>query len=177
MQYVHDLTGKLFDEFDFCEAHLGFRVPERLPPKAELYVWGAVFHPRYDPVPPEIVPSHAAPLDPLYVAGEATLTLNGVVGGSIAVSVYEPSFERPAPGFLIVDGEQVRLHREWKCPSAHSCYEYEFNSVLINPHGYCILKLLASGEASLQFDTRDVVTLGDLMAAPEKYGWGRATLL
>jgi len=176
MQYVHDLTGQRFDELDFCEADLGFRVPEHLPTKLDLYVWGTVFHPSTYPVPPEMVPSHAGPSDALYVAGEGTLTLNGVVGGSIDVSIYQPSFERPAPGFLVVDGEELTLHREWKCPSAHSCYKYVFNSVLIHPYGYCILHLFAAGEASLQFDTKDVVTLGDLAAAPEKHGWGRATL-
>ncbi|EFM08675.1 hypothetical protein PaecuDRAFT_4469 [Paenibacillus curdlanolyticus YK9] len=169
-----DLTKHNFGRIDFTEARIiDFFCSYNLPSSLEFKVWGAtlLLEPRWNHV--EKLDSSLPTDTDMYVAGNGTLRIDHLVGGTMEVYVYD-HIKKPGQTDTAknCDGSELRLRREWPFEKTDRLDEYLWECVIQWPYGFCILNLFSEdGKVTFQFDTEDMVPANDYIMNPKLYGF------
>ncbi|QTH43041.1 hypothetical protein J4772_00670 [Cohnella sp. LGH] len=174
MKYVIDLTKNNFDKIDFTEAKIiDFYCQHKLPSSLEFKVWGAtlLLEPRWKHA--ESFDSSLPRAEDMYVAGMGVVKIDRLIGGNIEVYAYdnvkEDNLIKVAKNY---DGSELVFRREWPINKTVDTDEYLWESVISWPYGFCNLRLLSDhGKVSFEFDSNDMVPVGNFILNPERYGF------
>jgi hypothetical protein len=175
MQHVLDLTGKGFQKFQFFpDAGAAFAIPPTLEGTLSLLVWGVVVpQPQLDADLYRLLSPQVQSGLPtaLYLSGWGVLTFQGVQGGEVQVWPYEPTldfhhlqFPPSNPGTVVAG-----LSRKWPTPGQSGGLEYVLSTVLEQPLGFMMLRIVAAGPVTLRVNPADFVTEEQLEQCPGRY--------
>jgi hypothetical protein len=168
-----DVTGERFEAIDFSEALVFCDLMRTLPSVVQFQAWGLTLCAGPEPgawlaleLEPHGVPRELATSD-LYVAGLATITLQGVQGGSVELSLHDESApDGIARSYL---GKSLSLRRQWDQTKGARGYEYALGGTFDWPRATAHLEFYADGAARIDFFLSDLLSVRQYLAEPKKY--------
>jgi hypothetical protein len=166
MKVELDVTGDLFRKVGFSESWIFLDVPSHLESTLSLEAWGinlssSIFKKRCS-----FADIDDDPCDDIYIAGMATVSITGVLGGQVTVALYEQDGKNL---ILLPNGDHLRLKRVWNYNVTDIYSTYNMGGILDWPNGDCNLQIAAKGEITIQFNKADCISINDYSLNPEKY--------
>lgn len=177
MNYSFDLTGASFNRIDLEQSILAFEMPDELPDKFSILVWGA-YVAQPEPELWELVSVNMELSDPcpIYLSDWAVLSWENVVGGRLDTVHYEPDLNprKPSKSRKNSDGSVFELTREW--PKKHSeptAIEYSLACFLEYPDAFISFDIFATGGVRLDANPDKFVPASVVLQELDKYCYDR----
>ncbi len=173
MRITLDVTGSLFNERISTEmAYTAFYANFHLPHTMNMEIYGChIIQEEYllfKSKPFVITELGSAMMkEGVFIAGKTDITFTGVQSGSLSVYLYHPDKNE----FLRDHRKKsVCLHRNWSSTTnEYRGAEYVLGGTLEWPRGQQELILYATGQATMEFDTEDCITINEYLMNPDKY--------
>lgn len=172
-----DASGEKFRDVDFSEAHLFFPCPRNLSRNVIFEAWGITLLTSRiwgKPLIKRPPVNFDCTTDDIYISGYATIEMEGVRGGSIQVSLYQPN-RTPGTLYQTKAGSELIVSYRWPDDTIDaSIEEYPLSGVLDWPYGNCTISLFASGPCTIQFSLDDCIPASEYVKHPHHYAYQRS---
>ena len=142
-----DVSGDRFNDLDFDDAVLSFRVDDELPSVKRFLAWGLVLHGQHFATEASWDGSAAPTSDGpgVFVRSWSLITIEGVVAGELTLAPYRPLVDKRSGEILKEAGQPIELSKSWGSEEARrAATEYPFGTFLEFPYGNVQLILWAT---------------------------------